>query len=302
MRGDHFGGERAEEGPIFIVRHAQSAANAGGRTTDPAAIPITDTGAAQAQCVGDLFSNRPRVIAVSRYLRTVQTGEPLLRRYPDVPVEEWRVEEFTYLDTAACAGTTYAERKGLRESYWKRCDPLWADGPGCECFADFIRRVQRLEKTLSLQDAGETIVVFTHGFVMRALLWLQQHTGPITRTEMAGFDRFRRRVSVPNCAVLRASPNGIGRLSLSTNVSVAHVPVDLRTEQTPPAAAVISLRVLGPATQRRAVSRNAVINSRASRRGCCTPQVRQRIGPVDRVARPARCENSSAWRCAVALS
>jgi broad specificity phosphatase PhoE len=223
--------ESAKRGRIMIVRHAQSAANAGERTSDPATIPITDTGTCQAQCVADLVSERPRVIALSRYLRTVQTGEPLLRRYPDVPVEEWRVEEFTYLDTAACVGTTYAERKGLRDAYWKRCDPLWADGPGCECFANFIQRVRRLEKTLCLRDAGETIVVFTHGFVMRTLLWLQQRkAGPITSTEMEDFDSFQRRISVPNCAVLRASPNGSGHLRLSANVFVAHIPMHLRTE------------------------------------------------------------------------
>jgi broad specificity phosphatase PhoE len=125
MSGGRFAGKRAEEGQIFIVRHAQSAANAGGRTTDPAIIPITNTGADRARSVADLVSERPRVIAVSRYLRTVQTAVPLLRRYPDVPVEQWRVEEFTYLDRTVCAGTTNAERKGLRDDYWKRRDPLW---------------------------------------------------------------------------------------------------------------------------------------------------------------------------------
>jgi broad specificity phosphatase PhoE len=135
-----FAGESAEGGRIFIVRHAQSAANAGGRTADPAAIPITGTGTRQAQCVADLVSERPAVIAVSRYLRTVQTGEPLLRRYPGALAEQWRVEEFTYLDTTACAGTTYAERRARRDEYWTRCNPRWVDGPGCECFADFIAR------------------------------------------------------------------------------------------------------------------------------------------------------------------
>ena len=228
MSGGRLAAQRAKEGRIFLVRHAQSAANAGGRTTDP---PITETGADQARSVADLVSDRPRVIAVSRYLRTVQTAEPLRQRYPDVPVEQWRVEEFTYLDTAACAGTTYAERKGLRDAYWMTCDPLWAAGPGCECFADFIQRVRRLQQTLSVRDPDETIVVFTHGFVMRTLIWLQQQIGgPITTRDMASFDSFRRRICVPNCAVLWASPNGNGRLRLSANVSVAHISTNLRTE------------------------------------------------------------------------
>jgi len=121
--------ENCERGRIFIVRHAQSAANAGGRTADTATIPITDTGVSQAQCLADLVSDRPVLIAISRYLRTAQTAGPLLRRRVGVPVEQWRVEEFTYLDTTSYAWTTHAERKGLRDAYWRRCEPQWVDGP-----------------------------------------------------------------------------------------------------------------------------------------------------------------------------
>jgi broad specificity phosphatase PhoE len=165
-----FSGGGEEDGRILIVRHAESAANAGGRTGDPATIPITETGARQAQRVANFISARPAVIVVSRYLRTAQTAIPLLKRYPGVPVERWPVEEFTYLDIAACAGTTYAEREGLRDAYWRRCDPLWADGPACESFINFIARVRSFEQALGVRDADETVVVFTHGLIMQALL------------------------------------------------------------------------------------------------------------------------------------
>ena len=217
-------------GRILIVRHAQSAANAGGRTSDPATIPITGTGLRQAQCVAALVAEKPSLIAVSRYLRTSQTAAPLVLRYPGVPVEEWRIEEFTYLDAITCAGTTYAERKVLRDAYWSRCDPLWVDGPGCECFVDFVSRVRNLEHALSVRNPDETVVVFTHGLVMRTLLWLQQHpAGQVVDAEMKDFAGFRLGVSVPNCAILRASPDGSGRLRLSAEVSLAHLPTDLRT-------------------------------------------------------------------------
>lgn len=213
-----------EDGRIFVVRHAESAANAGGRTGDPATIPITETGARQAQQVANLIAARPALIVVSRYLRTVQTATPLLRRYPGAPVERWPVEEFTYLDMAACAGTTYAEREGLRDAYWSRCDPLWADGHGCESFSDFVSRVRDFEHALSVRKADETVVVFTHGLMMQALLWLQQHSsGETDRVSMQDFDHLRRSISVPNCAVLRAATSGRGRITLSPNVIVAHL-------------------------------------------------------------------------------
>jgi broad specificity phosphatase PhoE len=54
-----------EGGRVFIVRHAESAANVGGRTGDPATRPITETGAGQAQQVANVIPARPAVIVVS---------------------------------------------------------------------------------------------------------------------------------------------------------------------------------------------------------------------------------------------
>jgi broad specificity phosphatase PhoE len=177
--------------------------------------------------VAKLISTRPALIVVSRYSRTVQTAAPLLKRYPGVPVEPWPVEEFTYLEIAACAGTTYAEREALRDAYWSRCDPLWANGPGCESFTDFIGRVRDFEHALSIQEAREPVVVFTHGLIMQALLWLHKYSSAKKdRMSMQDFDRFRRRISIPNCAVLRAATNSSGRITLSPDVIVAHLRAD----------------------------------------------------------------------------
>jgi len=66
---------------------------------------------------------------------------------------------------------------------------------------------------------------------MHALLWFRHHDSEqITGSDMATFDRFRRSVSVPNCAVLRATSDRSGRLRLSTNVFVDHIPEELRSE------------------------------------------------------------------------
>jgi broad specificity phosphatase PhoE len=187
-----------EDGRIFIVRHAESAANGGDRTGDSATIPITETGAREAQQVANVIPPSPTVIVVSRYLRTVETATPLLKRYPGVPVERWPVEAFTYLDIAASAGTTYAEREGFRDAYWGRSYPLWTDGPGCESFTDFVARVRRFEQALSVRGADGTVVVYSHGLIMQALLWLQQHS----------------------------SGNGSGHIRISAKVTVPHIPSD----------------------------------------------------------------------------
>ena len=73
--------------------------------------------------------------------------------------------------------------------------------------------------------------MFTHGFVIRTLLWLQDNTiGAIISAVMAGFDTYQRSVSVPNCAVLRGSRGKSGRLLLAPTVHIAHLPADLRTK------------------------------------------------------------------------
>jgi hypothetical protein len=64
-------------------------------------------------------------------------------------------------------------------------------------------------------DAGKTVVVFTHGLVIRAPRFRQHGFGQVTGSEVAAFDSFRR---------------SVGRLRLSTNAFVDHIPEELRTE------------------------------------------------------------------------
>lgn len=208
-------GSAAQAARIMIVRHAESLANAGGTTSDSASIPITANGQHQAERLANLIMERPSLVVVSRFCRTTQTAVPLLKRYPGVPVECWNIEEFTHLNLDLCAGTTYAQRKVLRDEYWDRCDPQWVDGPGCECFADFVARVRCFRRSLALLNPGEFVVIFTHGLLMQVLLWLELNSiRGITHAEMRRFDDFRRSVSMPNCGRIRAAANG-GRIRLS---------------------------------------------------------------------------------------
>ena len=77
----------------WLVRHGESAANAGTATTDPATIPLTPRGHDQAERVAVALSERPDLIVVSPYLWTRETAEPAMRRFPDVPVETSRASE-----------------------------------------------------------------------------------------------------------------------------------------------------------------------------------------------------------------
>jgi broad specificity phosphatase PhoE len=189
---------------IVIVRHAESAANAGAVTPDMASVPITEAGLRQAERLAESILVEPSVIVISRYCRTAQTAAPLINRYPLTPVECWEVQELTHLHPEACANTSFEQRKELRDAYWGRCDPHWVDGPGCESFAGFIDRVRAFENALSLRTPGELIVAFTHGVFMQALLWIQSEPRrEVTPRAMRRFDEFRHKVIVPNCGIVR---------------------------------------------------------------------------------------------------
>lgn len=155
---------------VHFVRHGESAANAGTATSDPAWIPLTEKGWAQARAVAESFAHPPGLIVTSPYERAADTAKPTIERFPGVAVEIWPAEEFTYLSPARCANTTAAERKPWVDSYWLSADPEFTDGPGTESFAGLIQRAR--ECLRRLHGMTGTVVVFGHGQFMQAVRWL----------------------------------------------------------------------------------------------------------------------------------
>jgi 2,3-bisphosphoglycerate-dependent phosphoglycerate mutase len=183
---------------IQLIRHAESEGNAGLPTNDPASIPLTQRGHEQAAALAATFSTAPDLIVVSPYLRTQQTAAPLIARFPCVSVEEWAVQEFTYLNPMKYIGTTEAQRGNSAAGYWQRCDPHWNDGGGAESFADLIARIDALETRLR-QYVGKSVVIFSHGYFIKALgLRQEQRQAPVDERLMAVFRETRRCDPLPN--------------------------------------------------------------------------------------------------------
>ena len=106
-----------------FIRHGQSTGNAGVPFPDLVSIALTELGQAQARAVAAAWIETPALIVTSPYLRTQQTAAPTIARFPDVPVEVWPIEEFTYLQPARWNGTLSAERLPYLERYWQTADP-----------------------------------------------------------------------------------------------------------------------------------------------------------------------------------
>lgn len=192
---------------VHFVRHGESAANAGNVSSDPALIPLTDLGWAQARAVSEFFVQAPSLIVTSPFERARDTAQPTIQRFPGVPVETWAVEEFTYLSPGRCANTTAAERKPWVEAYWNSADPEYSDGPDTESFASLIRRAR--ESLHRLHDHTGHVAVFGHGQFIQAVRWLVTNSPErIDAKAMLAFHRFDKENAIFNCQVITIEHDG----------------------------------------------------------------------------------------------
>jgi len=175
---------------ILLVRHGQSLANSGGKTADHATNPLTQLGRAQSRDFAERLDCKPTLIVTSPFLRAQQSAEPLRQRFPDVPVEEWLIQEFTFLDPARHRNTSEADREPHVGTYWQRQDPAYIDGLGAESFTLFLNRAREAIHRLVSRNPGGCIVIFTHGYFMQAFRLVLLFPNATDAELMANFLRF----------------------------------------------------------------------------------------------------------------
>ena len=179
-----------------FIRHGQSTGNAGLPSPDLASIALTELGHAQAQAVAAAWIETPALIVTSPYLRTQQTAAPTIARFPDVPVEIWPIEEFTYLQPARWNGTRSAERLPYLERYWQAADPDHCDGDGAESFATMLRRAEAALTRLAALPEGRWPMCSAMGSSSRRYGRSSSTAGWTTRRRWTGSgERARRRRS-----------------------------------------------------------------------------------------------------------
>jgi probable phosphoglycerate mutase len=206
---------------ILLVRHGQSVANAGGIVENHETTPLTPLGLAQAQAFAETFSLHPTLFIRSPFLRAQQTSEPLLQRFPDVPIEDWPIHEFTYLEPSRHNGTHEEQQLPHVHTYWERGDPAYLDGPAAESFSLFLDRARNASSRLAQMDPGGCIVVFTHGLLMQAFRMLLLFPRATDAELMSNFRRFHFSHFIENTETLEfEAANGqlrmIGQQHLTT--------------------------------------------------------------------------------------
>ena len=156
---------------VRLVRHGESAANAGAATLDHASIPLTEKGIEQAKLVAQSVGRAPELIVASPFSRARATADATISVFLDAPFETWPIEEFTYLDPTRCVNTTVGQRKAWVDHYWANADPSYVDGEGAESFLEFVDRARSFLDHLATHSAQD-ILAFSHGQFLNAVAWL----------------------------------------------------------------------------------------------------------------------------------
>ena len=175
---------------VFLVRHGQSVANAGGRTSDHDTNPLTDLGRTQSLNFAEHIPCNPTLFIVSPFLRAQQTAEPLRCRFPDVPLEVWPIQEFTFLGPTSHKNSTEEDRQPHVADYWQRQDHAFLTGPGAESFTQFFDRAREAIRRLETTNPHGCIVIVTHGYFMQAFRLVVRFPNATDAELMANFLRF----------------------------------------------------------------------------------------------------------------
>lgn len=80
---------------VRLIRHGESAANAGEASLDHASIPLTAKGVEQAYLVAESFAQAPTLIVASPFARAQSTAMATAARFAAIPFETWPIHEFT---------------------------------------------------------------------------------------------------------------------------------------------------------------------------------------------------------------
>lgn len=154
---------------VTFVRHGESTGNAGVPCFDLSKLELTALGYAQAAQVAQDWQQAPALIALYPYLRTHQTAQATIERFPSVPTRVLPMEEFTYLEPSRWNGTSRSSRLPHIEAYWAQANPDYQDGPGAESFATLLQRVAHTLQALAQLPAGARVYAFSHGQFMQAV-------------------------------------------------------------------------------------------------------------------------------------
>jgi broad specificity phosphatase PhoE len=185
---------------IYLVRHGQSQANAGGETLENALVPLTPLGELQARAIAPLLPPSAVTIWSSPFKRTLDTAAPYCARMGRIVATCDDLREFETVDTVQLRGTACEERESVVAGYWMKCDPDHRSGPAAETFREIHERVARARREF-LSGLPDGSIIFGHGMWMALLFWQIWGFASVDRIGMAQFRQFQLGFPTPNAGV-----------------------------------------------------------------------------------------------------
>ena len=174
-------------GRLFLIRHAESVANAERRFTRGSYEPLSPRGREEAQRTGKLLLGRidPAALYASPFVRALETARLLGAA---LGLEPRIVEDLREQDFGDMRGRSYAEYAA---------DPSagglgrWTHRPpGGETLQEVAQRAGKALDAIASAHLGEEVIVVSHGAVMAALRgWAQQRydEAPVGTSNASGY-------------------------------------------------------------------------------------------------------------------
>lgn len=160
---------------LLVVRHGLSATNKAKVFTGQFDAPLDPLGHRQAACTAEYLSETYQIDAIysSDLSRAMDTARPTAEKF-GLPIHA--VPEIRELDVGHWQHLSHTEvEKRYPEEYrqWK-LNPGYVQFPGGESYAMMQKRCENAFDRIAAENDGKTVVVFTHGGVLRALVcgWL----------------------------------------------------------------------------------------------------------------------------------
>lgn len=156
---------------IILIRHAESVANTGDLILHKNIIRLSKNGYRDSIEFSKNISRIDRII-LSKYIRTIETAEPIYKKFPKSEVHLWYdLHEFDYVNPESLIYLSVEHRKLTEQNYWDRLDPFVRDSPERENFKEFVDRVIKIIEKLQKINEGVNYV-FTHGMIIKLIMVL----------------------------------------------------------------------------------------------------------------------------------
>jgi broad specificity phosphatase PhoE len=185
---------------VFLIRHGQSQANAGGVTLENPVVPLTELGALQARTLAALLPNATPAVWSSPFKRALDTAAPYCERLGVSAKIHPDLREFEVIDTLSMRGCPFAEREAVLTRYWLAAEPDVRTGPHGETFREFHERMSHLRRDI-LPTLPDGSVIFGHGLCMSLLFWQLWGFEKVDQAAMIHFRRFQLGFPTPNTVV-----------------------------------------------------------------------------------------------------